>query len=131
MSVLREVMEAVVQMAQSADGVYATIVNASLPPDNGISMTLAGGGSEPFFSLSQRINLSVVINAKNTEQQAAIDALANIHAALTRTKSLPSTSDWQITAITTTNEPSFLSREENAQWLYGSAVDVKFCYFNA
>lgn len=117
-------------MAQATNP-YATIGIGALPPDDGISMAFGPGGPDATF-LNKGICYSVpiVLNGKHTDQQVVADALNAIHAALTMTKTYPSTSEYQITNISTISAPSYLDREQNSQWLYGSSLMVRFYYFN-
>lgn len=129
-SIPKQVLEAVRTLAQDSGFAYAPIVNGALPPDNGISMTTAGGGMDTtFFSVGQSILLSLVLNAKHENQAAAQNALNNLHAYLTRRKSFPRGDGWQITSITTDSVPMYLDREQSKQWLYGSGLAVRFYYF--
>lgn len=129
-SIPKQVLEAVRTLAQDSGFAYAQIVNGALPPDNGISLTTAGGGMDTtFFSVGQSILLSLVLNAKHENQATAQNALDNLHAYLTRRKTFPRGDAWQITSITTDSVPTYLDREQNNQWLYGSGLSVRFYYF--
>ena len=129
-SIPKQVLEAVRTLAQDSGFAYAQIVNGALPPDNGISLTTAGGGMDTtFFSVGQSILLSLVLNAKHENQATAQNALDNLHAYLTRRKTFPRGDAWQITSITTDSVPMYLDREQNNQWLYGSGLSVRFYYF--
>lgn len=129
-SIPKQVLEAVRTLAQDSGFAYAQIVNGALPPDNGISLTTAGGGMDTtFFSVGQSILLSLVLNAKHENQATAQNALDNLHAYLTRRKTFPRGNGWQITSITTDSVPMYLDREQNNQWLYGSGLSVRFYYF--
>ena len=129
-SIPKQVLESVRMLAQDSGFAYAQIVNGALPPDNGISLTTAGGGMDTtFFSVGQSILLSLVLNAKHENQATAQNALDNIHAYLTRRKTFPRGDGWQITSITTDSVPMYLDREQNNQWLYGSGLSVRFYYF--
>ena len=129
-SIPNQVLEAVRTLAQDSGFAYAQIVNGALPPDNGISLTTAGGGMDTtFFSVGQSILLSLVLNAKHENQATAQNALDNLHAYLTRRKTFPRGDGWQITSITTDSVPMYLDREQNNQWLYGSGLSVRFYYF--
>lgn len=129
-SISKQVLEAVRTLAQDSGFAYAQIVNGALPPDNGISLTTAGGGMDTtFFSVGQSILLSLVLNAKHENQAMAQNALDNLHAYLTRRKTFPRGDGWQITSITTDSVPMYLDREQNNQWLYGSGLSVRFYYF--
>ena len=70
--------------------------------------------------------VSIVINAKSANQQDALEWLALIHEALTLTESYPSGTNWQITNIESSELPSYIDREQNKQYLYGSAVRVYY-----
>ena len=125
LSNITQIIEAVLTMAQAA--VETPIVMGALPPDDGISMAIATGASdETFLNKGQRMRASVVINAKSTNQQTALDVLGKIHDALTLTEVYPSGTTWQIGNIETTQIPMYLEREQNSQYVYGSSVRVDF-----
>lgn len=126
MNAFDEILKAVIAMAQDTDP-YATITTGALPADNGICMTWASGApASTFLDKGMAYQRTIVCNGKHTSQQAVASALGNIHLALTKTKTYPSTPQWQITDIETVAAPSYLSREQNSQWLYGSSLRVKF-----
>ena len=119
-----DVLQAVIDMAASAVG--ADIVLGSLPPENGIAMTGNAGSYPIFLDIGSNESMRVVCNGKNVNQQTVVTQLDTIHAALTRRKDFPHTSNWQIYAIETTASPRLIGREQNSQWLYGSSLLVKF-----
>ena len=122
---LTQVLQAVRTKAQTA--VTKSIVFGALPPDDGISMAIATGASEEtFLNKGQNYQMSVVINAKSTNQLNALDWLGKIHETLTLTKDYPSGTNWQICNIETTGVPMYLGREENQQYEYGSSVRIDF-----
>lgn len=126
MSAFSEILAAVIAMAQDTDP-YAVITAGALPADDGICMTYATGApATTFLDKGMAYQKTLVCNAKNTSQQAAQEALDTIHVALTQTKTYPSGETWQITDIETVAAPSYLDREQNSQWLYGSSLRVKF-----
>lgn len=125
MSVYDDVLAAVIGLANEVD-TYATVTIGALPADNGISMAPASGALNTFMDKKAAISMSVVLNAKNVNQQAAMDALGDIHTALNMTNIYPSTENFQITNIETNGPPTYLNREQNSQWLYGSSLTVKF-----
>ena len=126
MSAFSEILAAVMGMAQATNP-YATITAGALPADNGICMTYGPGApASTFLDKGMAYERTLVLNAKNTSQQAAQEALDAIHVALTQTKTYSSGETWQITDIETISSPSYLSREQNSQWLYGSSLRVKF-----
>lgn len=126
MSAFSEILAAVIGLAQATNP-YATITVGALPADDGICMTYATGApSSTFLDKGMAYQRSLVLNAKNTSQQAAQEALDAIHVALTQATTYPSGEAWQITDIETIAAPSYLSREQNSQWLYGSSLRIKF-----
>ena len=118
------VLQSVIDMAEAAAG--TSIVTGSMPPDNGIAMTGSAGSYPVFLDIGSNERMNIVCNGKNTDQQAVINQLDAIHAALTRRKDFPSGTAWQIYAIETTASPRLIGREQNSQWLYGSSLVVKF-----
>lgn len=116
-------------MAQATNP-YSTIVIGSLPPNNGITMTLSTGSPQTtFVNKGIPYELSIVCNGKHTDAQVVSDALNGIHQALTQTKNYPSTDLYQITDIETVSAPNYIGREENNQILYGSILRVKAYVF--
>lgn len=118
-----EILQAVIDMAAAAAG--TAILTGSMPPENGYAMTGYGGSDPIFLDIGSNETMNIVINGKNSSQQAVIAGLNAIHAGLTRRKDFPFTDNWQIYAIETTASPRLIGRESNNQWLYGSSVAVK------
>lgn len=125
MSVYDDVMAAVVGLANEVD-TYAIVTVGALPADNGICMAWATGSMNTFMNKKASVTMTAVLNAKNTSQQAAIAALGAIHTVLNMVTTYPSADNFQITNIETNGPPTYLSREQNSQWLYGSSLTVKF-----
>ena len=125
MSVYDDVLQAVVGLDNDTNP-YAVVTIGALPANNGICMAWASGTLNTFFNKMGTVEMSAVLNAKNTNQQTALDALSDIHTALNMTKSYPSSDNYQITNIETIGPPVYLSREQNSQWLYGSSLRIKF-----
>lgn len=128
MSVLTDVLNAVIDLAQATNP-YAVIQVGAMPVDNGISMTYGAGSPDAtFMDKGAEYSMHLVCNGKHTDQQAVLDALANIHQTLTQATSYPSGAGWQITNIITTAAPTYLDRQVNDWWLYGSSLKVTFYY---
>lgn len=128
MSVLDDVLNAVIDLAQ-ATAPYATIQIGALPTDNGISMTYgAGAPDETFLDKGATYTMHIVCNGKHTDQQTVINALSAIHEALTQATDYPKTTTWQITNIMTESAPTYLDRQPNDWWLYGSSLRIDFYY---
>lgn len=131
MSVLDDIQNAVIDLAQ-ATSPYATIEIGALPPDNGICMTYSSGSPDTtFMDKSAAYSMDMVCNGKHTDQQILTDALANIHEALTQETNYPTSENWQITNIITTSAPTYLDRQPNDWYMYGSSLQVKFYYRRA
>lgn len=125
MSDFQDMFTNVLNLAQAA--VTPSIVIGPLPPLDGISMALTSGSTDTTsLDKGQRQTVSIVINAKSSNQQNALEWLALIHEALTLTESYPSGTNWQITNIESSELPSYIDREQNDQYLYGSAVRVYY-----
>lgn len=122
-SAYQDMFTHVVSMAQTA--VTPVIVIGSLPPLDGISMAISTGvTNDTMLDKGMTQQISVVINSKSSNQQNALEWLALIHEALTMTESYPSGTNWQITNIESSELPTYIDREQNDQYLYGSAVRV-------
>ena len=124
--IYNSVLLAVIGMAETADP-YAPILIGSLPVDNGLSMAIAAGS--PVYSMDKgaRHELTLVFNGKHTDQAVVSDTLGALHELLTTRTDYPTTAEGcQITSVETLSAPSYLDRENNSQWLYGSSLRVKF-----
>lgn len=119
-----EVLQAVINMAVLASG--ARVVTGSLPPENGIAMTGTSASASVMLDMGSLERMAVVCNAKNTDQETAIRQLDAVHRCLTRRKDFPQGETWRIYAIETVASPRLIAKEQNAQWLYGSSLLVKF-----
>lgn len=122
---INEIIDAVMDMAEETNP-YADIVRGPLPPDNGIAVYMATGSPNATF-LSKRIvyDFTLTLNGKNASQEAVSAALNAIHTALTTATAYPHTDAWEICDIETVALPSYLDREENKQYLYGSSLRVR------
>lgn len=128
MSVINSVLLAVIDLV-NLEKPYASVVIGALPADNGLSMTIgAGAPATTFMTKGMAYEIDLVFNGKHSNAQTVSDTLNDLHQVLTQAKSYPSTDEYQITNIETSATPSYLSREENNQILYGSALRVKFFY---
>ena len=125
MSVYDDVLTSVISLAEQAD-LYSHIVIGPMPPKNGISIAWATGNLNTFLNKKAAVVMSAVLNCKNSDQEIASDTLGIIHTFLNMRKNYPESDNFQITNIKTTSAPSYLGREENDQWLYGSSLEVKF-----
>lgn len=125
MSIYNDVLLAVVNLAQKTQP-YSDIVIGSMPPENGISMAYSSGSLETYLDKKAAVTMSVVLNGKHNNQQTVLDSLGKIHTYLNMQKTYPETDNFQIVNILTTSPPSYLGREENSQWLYGSSLAIRF-----
>lgn len=126
-SIINQVLLAVIAEAQKV--VSQTIIIGALPADESISFAIGAGAAQTtFLTKSKPYEIDLVVNGKSFDAEAISDALNEIHAALTMTKSYPSTDGYQITDIETISTPNYLAIEENGQILYGSSLRVKFWF---
>lgn len=122
---INDIIDAVIDKAETLD-LYADIVRGPLPPDNGISVYPATGTPQTTFINKRHVyNIGLTLNGKHASQQTVSSTLNGIHTALTTTKNLPATDYWQICDIATIALPTYLDREENNQYLYGSSLMVR------
>lgn len=127
MSVINDVLIAVIGIMPTE---YAPVRIGAMPADNGIACAIANGAPETtFLTKGMAYQFNLVLNGKHSSQQTVSDALNDIHQALTQTKEYPHTDTYQITDIDTISSPSYLGREENKQYLYGSSLNVRFFFF--
>lgn len=120
-----EIIESIQKMAQAITG--KTVVIGSVPPVGGYAVGLAGGSPiETYRTLTTNENFPVLFNGKGGDLGEVSTDMERVHHALTTSKNLPYTDDWQIYAIETTSAPSLIGREENRDWVYGSSFRVKF-----
>lgn len=125
MSVYSDVLTAVCQLINDT-APYSNVVIGSLPPSNGISIAWAASTNNPFWDKYAAVEMTAVLNGKHPDQSVVLDGLGKIHTALSLMKQYPSADHYQITDIATISAPSYLGREENNEWLYGSSLRVKF-----
>jgi hypothetical protein len=126
MSVYNDVLESVKNMIVDI-GVYAVPVSGSLPPSNGISLTI-GAGSPIATDQSKggACELVLALNGKHSNQETVSDALGLVHTGLTQRKTYPKGTRYEITDISTTAVPSLIGREDDGMWLYGSSLRVQY-----
>ena len=126
MSFYSEVLDAVIDMAESACG--QKIVRGENPPMGKISMNGFAAPSSIMLDIGSNERMTVSLNAKSGDQQEVVGWLDMIHATLTRRKDYPTGDGWQIYSIETTASPRLLGKEQNPRvgWIYGSTLLVKF-----
>lgn len=126
MSVYNDVLETVKNLIVDI-GVYAVPVSGSLPPGNGISITIgAGSPVSTDQSKGAASELVLALNGKHSNQEIVSDTLGIIHTSLTQRKTYPRGTRYEITDIETTAIPSLIGREDDGMWLYGSSLRVAF-----
>ena len=104
-----------------------TVVIGSLPPLEGYAVSLTGGVPRAtFWPLTSDQELPVQFTGKSADQQQLAAAMEAVHKALTTATALPFAESWQIYAIETTAAPALIGREQNINYIYGSAFRVKF-----
>lgn len=118
-------MTAMQQMVAAITG--GTVVIGSLPPLDGYAVSFAGGAPRStFWPLTSDQELPVQFTGKSADQQQLAAEMEAAHQALTTSPALPFADGWQVYAIETTSAPQLIGREENINYIYGSAFRVKF-----
>lgn len=125
MSVYTDVLLQVVDLINGMKP-YAKAVIGAMPPNNGISIAWATSSNNPFWNKYAAVEMTAVLNGKHKDQKTVLDGLGSIHTGLSLRKQYPVAANFQITDIATISAPSYLGREENKEWLYGSSLRVKF-----
>lgn len=125
MSVYTDVLNAVVGLINDTKP-YSKVIIGSLPPQNGISIAWASSSNNEFFTKRSVVEMTAVLNGKHEKQKTVADGLGAIHTSLSMRKQYPTADNFQITNISTLSAPTYLGREENKEWLYGSSLRVKF-----
>lgn len=99
----------------------------ALPAANAVSAYISSGYTDTAFSTKGRVMIMrITFIAKNANQQTALDALSDIHDALTLTKVYPEGTGYQVMDIQTDTVPNYIGREEDKQYTYGSTVAVRY-----
>lgn len=120
-----EILLAMQQMIAAITG--GTVVIGSLPPLEGYAVSLTGGMPRAtFWPLTSDQELPVQFTGKSADQQQLAAAMEAVHKALTTATALPFAKSWQVYAIETTAAPALIGREQNINYIYGSAFRVKF-----
>ena len=103
---------------------YTPVVGA-MPPVDGIGIQQSSGiVLAEYLPRTELQRTTLVINAKNRQQEVALQTLVDIHKCLTKRIGYPSTADYQIVTIRVVNSPNFLGQENDETYMYGSAVEV-------
>lgn len=120
-----EILTAIQQMISAITN--AKVVIGALPPLGGYALSVAAGSPiDIFFSLATNEEMNVQFTGKGPNQIEVSSSMDEVHKALTRSKNLPYSSDWQIYAVQTTSAPQMIGREQNSNYIYGSSFRVKF-----
>lgn len=127
MDIYAAILDEMVSMAQAATSL--NVFKGPMPAEESVALDIANGGTETVqFSRDTLESVNLVINGKSGDMATVRQALGQIHAALTRAASYPNDARHQIYAVVTTRSPSYAGREPNDQWLFVSAVTVRFYY---
>ena len=106
-----------------------TCTVGSVPSTGGFSVYFGSGSPVKHLDNSLLFNITVAINAKNTNLQDMLQKYSLILKALNNHKDEGTT--WQILDIVTTNSPSYVDRDlSTKEWLYNALVDVQVYIHN-
>ena len=105
---------------------FATITRGALGTGNSLSCEIAPSVPESvFYDKNVYIPLTLALNGKHDDLQVLSDTLNNIMDTLTRAKSYPSGTGWQIVDITNGTMPRVIGRENNNAWLMACDIIIK------
>lgn len=124
--ILNNILLAVIALAEQ-ESLFAPITVGALPAVNGLCMTIGSGSDvEMYRNASAYSTMTIVFNGKHKDQSALLDALDRVHKRLTTNWDYPQTDGFQITAIETDAAPSYLDRDDDGSWLYGSSLRINY-----
>ena len=124
--ILNNILLSVIALAQT-ESLFAPITIGALPVNNGLCMAIGSGyDAEMYGNAASYSTISIVFNGKHNDQSVLLDALYRVHKRLTTNWNYPEGDGFQITAIETDAAPSYLDRDDNGMWLYGSALRVYY-----
>lgn len=124
MSIIEEIMEAVISMANETKP-FAPVHRGALKATPDVCCEL--DPSVPlmvFMTKSAVVPLAVVFNAKHQSLDAALEVLHAIHRGLAKRKEFPSTERWQIADISAGAAPRKIGREKDNTWLTACELTV-------
>lgn len=127
MSVINEVVEAVIGLMNGCCNPFATVTRGALPTGHGITCEV--GPSMPstvYMDKNATVPLDITLNGKHSDLKTLSDCMNDIHSALTRAKFYPEGAGWAIADISTAVLPQRIGREENNDWLMASQLTVRF-----
>lgn len=105
---------------------FANITRGALGSDNGLCCEIApSNAQEVYLDKNAYLIVTLAINGKHTNMQTLSDTLNNIMDTLTRAKSYPSGTGWQIVDITNGTMPRVIGRENNNAWLMACDLVIK------
>ena len=105
---------------------FAPITRGALGSDNGLCCEIApSNAQEVYLDKNAYFFITLAINGKHTNMQILSDTLNNIMDTLTRAKSYPSGTGWQIVDITNGTMPRVIGREQNNAWLMACDIIIK------
>lgn len=105
---------------------FANITRGALGSDNGLCCEIApSNAQEVYLDKNAYLIVTLAINGKHTNMQTLSDTLNNIMDTLTRAKSYPSGTGWQIVDITNGTLPRVIGRENNNAWLMACDLVIK------
>ena len=126
-SVQMQVLEALRVYVDGLCAGYPLTIGA-LPERNALCMVVSTGRCvDTTLAQGMTVTLDVTLNMKHERQLTAMDVLCGIHEAFNALVVLPAGDCWQMIAVRTTGAPGYIDREDDGQWLYGSALAVSYC----
>lgn len=121
-----DVVDALIDLAMETDP-YAVISRGSLPSDEGITCETSDGFTlARFLSKNAIFQVPIVFVAKHANLQTALNTLSAIMVHVTRLRSYPEDTDWQITQVMSNAPPTIVGRDDSNLWTVGCSVIVEY-----
>ena len=105
---------------------FANITRGALGTGNGLCCEIApSNAQEVYLDKNAYLFITLALNGKHNNMQTLSDTLNNIMDTLTRAKTYPSGTGWQIVDITNGTMPRVIGRENNNAWLMACDIVIK------
>ena len=111
--------------AQMAGWTDLPVFIGTMPPGNGVALLPSAGRLQRDMTGGGVYRMTAALNARHTDQQAAIAALDRLHYEINRMPARQSGDGWQLTGAITETAPSLIGRDEDGAWLYGSTIYIQ------
>ena len=121
------VVESVITLINGMGTNFANIRRGALGTVSGLCCEIAPSMPQTvFYDKNSYITLTLALNGKHHDMRVLDNTLNNIYDTLTRMKSYPSGSGWEIVDITGGNITRIIGREDKNLWIAACDLVIKF-----